>query len=117
MILTRFCCSTDARSLSRTELAFFSIFLVFSASSLSSPLTPTHFSASFTCYPSSLQVVDGFFVKRVQDVRESAAYLTVMTRYLSKLYQVCVLSSGPSHSLRLVRFKLNSFLSSCRTAR
>ncbi|XP_062310999.1 crossover junction endonuclease MUS81 [Osmerus eperlanus] len=33
------------------------------------------------------QVVDGFYVKRVQDVRESAAYLTVMTRYLSKLYQ------------------------------
>ncbi|XP_036002578.1 crossover junction endonuclease MUS81 [Fundulus heteroclitus] len=33
------------------------------------------------------QVVDGFFVKRVQDVRESAAYLTVMTRYLSRLYQ------------------------------
>ncbi|XP_061091844.1 crossover junction endonuclease MUS81 isoform X2 [Conger conger] len=33
------------------------------------------------------QVVDGFFVKRVQDVRESAAYLTVMTRQLQKLYQ------------------------------
>ncbi|XP_069570891.1 LOW QUALITY PROTEIN: crossover junction endonuclease MUS81 [Brachyistius frenatus] len=33
------------------------------------------------------QVVDGFFVKRVQDVKESAAYLTVMTRYLSRLYQ------------------------------
>ncbi|KAF7655447.1 hypothetical protein LDENG_00055940 [Lucifuga dentata] len=33
------------------------------------------------------QVVDGFFVKRVQDVRESAAYLTVMTRQLTKLYQ------------------------------
>ncbi|XP_030609770.1 structure-specific endonuclease subunit MUS81 isoform X2 [Archocentrus centrarchus] len=33
------------------------------------------------------QVVDGFFVKRVQDVRESVAYLTIMTRYLSKLYQ------------------------------
>ncbi|XP_056298279.1 crossover junction endonuclease MUS81 [Pseudoliparis swirei] len=33
------------------------------------------------------QVVDGFFVKRVQDVKESAAYLTVMTRYLIKLYQ------------------------------
>ncbi|XP_062300940.1 crossover junction endonuclease MUS81 [Scomber scombrus] len=33
------------------------------------------------------QVVDGFFVKRVQDVRESAAYLTIMTRYLTKLYQ------------------------------
>ncbi|XP_041821231.1 crossover junction endonuclease MUS81 isoform X2 [Chelmon rostratus] len=37
------------------------------------------------------QVVDGFFVKRVQDVRESAAYLTVMTRYLNKLYQNCTL--------------------------
>ncbi|KAM8899418.1 crossover junction endonuclease MUS81 isoform 1-T2 [Spinachia spinachia] len=37
------------------------------------------------------QVVDGFFVKRVQDVRESAAYLTVMTRYLMKLYQDCTL--------------------------
>ncbi|CAL8326138.1 unnamed protein product [Lota lota] len=35
------------------------------------------------------QVVDGFFVKRVQDVRESAAYLTVMTRYLTRLYQNC----------------------------
>ncbi|XP_062372647.1 crossover junction endonuclease MUS81 [Sardina pilchardus] len=33
------------------------------------------------------QVVDGFFVKRVQDVMESAAYLTIMTRYLQKLYQ------------------------------
>uniref|UniRef100_A0A8C5H4S2 Crossover junction endonuclease MUS81 n=1 Tax=Gouania willdenowi TaxID=441366 RepID=A0A8C5H4S2_GOUWI len=33
------------------------------------------------------QVVDGFFVKRVQDVRESAAYLTIMTRYLTELYQ------------------------------
>nr|XP_020479944.1 crossover junction endonuclease MUS81 isoform X2 [Monopterus albus] len=33
------------------------------------------------------QVVDRFFVKRVQDVRESAAYLTVMTRHLTKLYQ------------------------------
>uniref|UniRef100_A0AAX7V1W6 Crossover junction endonuclease MUS81 n=1 Tax=Astatotilapia calliptera TaxID=8154 RepID=A0AAX7V1W6_ASTCA len=31
------------------------------------------------------QVVDGFFVKRVQDVRESAAYLTIMTRFLTKL--------------------------------
>ncbi|KAK1797112.1 hypothetical protein P4O66_008500 [Electrophorus voltai] len=37
------------------------------------------------------QVVDGFFVKRVQDVRESAAYLTVMTRHLQKLYQNCTL--------------------------
>ncbi|KAK2860433.1 hypothetical protein Q7C36_004599 [Tachysurus vachellii] len=33
------------------------------------------------------QVVDNFFVKKVQDVKESAAYLTVMTRYLQKLYQ------------------------------
>ncbi|XP_013876683.1 crossover junction endonuclease MUS81 isoform X1 [Austrofundulus limnaeus] len=33
------------------------------------------------------QVVDGFFVKRVQDVRESVAYLTIMTRYLTRLYK------------------------------
>ncbi|XP_063317616.1 crossover junction endonuclease MUS81 [Pelmatolapia mariae] len=33
------------------------------------------------------QVVDSFFVKRVQDVKESAAYLTIMTRFLTKLYQ------------------------------
>ncbi|XP_039515244.1 crossover junction endonuclease MUS81 [Pimephales promelas] len=37
------------------------------------------------------QVVDGFFVKRVQDVKESVAYLTIMTRYLQKLYQNCTL--------------------------
>ncbi|KAI7813884.1 crossover junction endonuclease MUS81 [Triplophysa rosa] len=37
------------------------------------------------------QVVDGFFVKRVQDVKESTAYLTIMTRYLQKLYQNCKL--------------------------
>ncbi|KAM9834439.1 crossover junction endonuclease MUS81 [Syngnathus typhle] len=33
------------------------------------------------------QVVDGFFVKRVCDIRESAAYLAFMTTHLSKLYQ------------------------------
>ncbi|XP_062821269.1 crossover junction endonuclease MUS81 [Anolis carolinensis] len=32
------------------------------------------------------QVVDGFFVKRTRDIRESAAYLTVMTRHLARLY-------------------------------
>ncbi|XP_069501111.1 crossover junction endonuclease MUS81 isoform X2 [Ambystoma mexicanum] len=32
------------------------------------------------------QVVDGFFIKRTKDVRESAAYLTIMTRYLQNLY-------------------------------
>ncbi|XP_015279405.1 PREDICTED: crossover junction endonuclease MUS81 [Gekko japonicus] len=32
------------------------------------------------------QVVDGFFVKRTHDIRESAAYLTIMTRHLTKLY-------------------------------
>nr|XP_055053518.1 crossover junction endonuclease MUS81 [Misgurnus anguillicaudatus] len=37
------------------------------------------------------QVVDGFFVKRVQDMKESAAYLTIMTRHLQKLYQNCTL--------------------------
>ncbi|XP_054609612.1 crossover junction endonuclease MUS81 [Dunckerocampus dactyliophorus] len=33
------------------------------------------------------QVVDGFFVKRVHDVKESAAYLSIMTRHLTKVYQ------------------------------
>ncbi|XP_042294869.1 crossover junction endonuclease MUS81 isoform X2 [Sceloporus undulatus] len=32
------------------------------------------------------QVVDGFFVKRTRDIRESAAYLTIMTRHLTRLY-------------------------------
>ncbi|XP_020631790.1 crossover junction endonuclease MUS81-like [Orbicella faveolata] len=32
------------------------------------------------------QVVDGFFVKRTCDLKESVAYLTVMTRYLQRLY-------------------------------
>ncbi|XP_070622439.1 crossover junction endonuclease MUS81 isoform X2 [Erythrolamprus reginae] len=32
------------------------------------------------------QVVDGFFVKRTSDIRESAAYLTIMTRQLTKQY-------------------------------
>uniref|UniRef100_A0A4W4H2C8 Crossover junction endonuclease MUS81 n=1 Tax=Electrophorus electricus TaxID=8005 RepID=A0A4W4H2C8_ELEEL len=46
------------------------------------------------------QVVDGFFVKRVQDVRESAAYLTVMTRHLQKLYQVILRQSLLSFDLK-----------------
>ncbi|XP_051920219.1 crossover junction endonuclease MUS81 isoform X2 [Hippocampus zosterae] len=33
------------------------------------------------------QVIDGFFVKRVRDLKESAAYLASMTRHLTKLYQ------------------------------
>ncbi|XP_061524738.1 crossover junction endonuclease MUS81 isoform X2 [Phycodurus eques] len=33
------------------------------------------------------QVADDFFVKRVRDVRESAAYLAAMTAQLAKLYQ------------------------------
>ncbi|XP_040184834.1 crossover junction endonuclease MUS81 isoform X2 [Rana temporaria] len=32
------------------------------------------------------QVVDGFFIKRTKDVQESAAYLTIMTRYLQNMY-------------------------------
>ncbi|XP_067031660.1 crossover junction endonuclease MUS81-like isoform X1 [Acropora muricata] len=32
------------------------------------------------------QVVDGFFVKRTHDLKESVAYLTVMTRYLQRIY-------------------------------
>ncbi|XP_022108685.1 crossover junction endonuclease MUS81-like [Acanthaster planci] len=32
------------------------------------------------------QVVDGFFVKHTRDIKESAAYLTIMTRYLQGHY-------------------------------
>ncbi|XP_072277415.1 crossover junction endonuclease MUS81 isoform X2 [Pyxicephalus adspersus] len=32
------------------------------------------------------QVVDGFFIKRTKDARESAAYLTIMTRHLQNMY-------------------------------
>lgn len=35
-----------------------------------------------------LQVVDGFFVKYTQDLRETAAYLTLLTRHLARLYGV-----------------------------
>lgn len=34
------------------------------------------------------QVVDGFFVKRTKDIRESVAYLTIMTRSLQLAYSV-----------------------------
>ena len=35
-----------------------------------------------------MQVLDGFFIKQAQDIRESVAYLTVMTRYLQSHYRV-----------------------------
>nr|XP_060614156.1 crossover junction endonuclease MUS81 isoform X1 [Anolis sagrei ordinatus] len=45
------------------------------------------------------QVVDGFFVKRTRDIRESAAYLTVMTRYLARLYGARTLLSCTKEEL------------------
>ncbi|XP_053133398.1 crossover junction endonuclease MUS81 isoform X2 [Hemicordylus capensis] len=33
------------------------------------------------------QVVDSFFIKHTRDLRESAAYLTIMTRHLTRLYE------------------------------
>lgn len=50
------------------------------------------------------QVVDNFFVKKVQDVKESAAYLTVMTRYLQKLYQVSLSLSAILHHCHMWYF-------------
>ncbi|XP_053755412.1 crossover junction endonuclease MUS81 isoform X2 [Panthera pardus] len=41
------------------------------------------------------QVIDGFFVKRTADVKESAAYLALMTRGLQRLYQGHTLRSRP----------------------
>uniref|UniRef100_F7DUM7 Crossover junction endonuclease MUS81 n=1 Tax=Xenopus tropicalis TaxID=8364 RepID=F7DUM7_XENTR len=53
------------------------------------------------------QVVDGFFIKRTKDVRESAAYLTIMTRYLQGIYSwKCDRSLRPdASSCILVEFK------------
>ncbi|XP_040495367.1 crossover junction endonuclease MUS81 isoform X1 [Ursus maritimus] len=41
------------------------------------------------------QVIDGFFVKRTADIKESAAYLALLTRGLQRLYQGHTLSSRP----------------------
>uniref|UniRef100_A0ABI7ZLZ2 Crossover junction endonuclease MUS81 n=1 Tax=Felis catus TaxID=9685 RepID=A0ABI7ZLZ2_FELCA len=41
------------------------------------------------------QVIDGFFVKRTADIKESAAYLALMTRGLQRLYQGHTLRSRP----------------------
>ncbi|XP_023374297.1 crossover junction endonuclease MUS81 isoform X3 [Otolemur garnettii] len=41
------------------------------------------------------QVIDGFFVKRTADIKESAAYLALLTRGLQKLYQGHTLCSRP----------------------
>ncbi|XP_069865842.1 crossover junction endonuclease MUS81 [Dipodomys merriami] len=41
------------------------------------------------------QVIDGFFVKRTADIKESAAYLALLTRALERLYQGRTLHSRP----------------------
>nr|XP_005333475.1 crossover junction endonuclease MUS81 isoform X1 [Ictidomys tridecemlineatus] len=41
------------------------------------------------------QVIDGFFVKRTVDIKESAAYLALLTRGLERLYQGHTLRSRP----------------------
>lgn len=41
------------------------------------------------------QVIDGFFVKRTADIKESAAYLALLTRGLERLYQGYTLRSRP----------------------
>ncbi|XP_023566398.1 crossover junction endonuclease MUS81 isoform X3 [Octodon degus] len=41
------------------------------------------------------QVIDGFFVKRTADLKESAAYLALLTRGLERLYQDHTLCSRP----------------------
>lgn len=34
------------------------------------------------------QVLDGFYIKQTKDIRESIAYLTIMTRHLKQYYSV-----------------------------
>lgn len=51
------------------------------------------FSGGNSCMPYSspyMQVIDGFHVKTTADIRESVAYLTIMTRVLQKHYAVSV---------------------------
>ncbi|XP_032238437.1 crossover junction endonuclease MUS81 [Nematostella vectensis] len=45
------------------------------------------------------QVIDGFFVKRTQDLRESVAYLTIMTRFLQSFYKDKTLLAFPREHL------------------
>ncbi|XP_070806771.1 LOW QUALITY PROTEIN: crossover junction endonuclease MUS81 [Pituophis catenifer annectens] len=45
------------------------------------------------------QVIDGFFVKRTADIRESAAYLTIMTRHLTRQYRDKMLLSCTKQEL------------------
>uniref|UniRef100_A0A8C6Y984 Crossover junction endonuclease MUS81 n=1 Tax=Naja naja TaxID=35670 RepID=A0A8C6Y984_NAJNA len=45
------------------------------------------------------QVIDGFFVKRTRDIRESAAYLTIMTRHLTRQYRDKMLLSCTKQEL------------------
>ncbi|KAJ7360130.1 Crossover junction endonuclease mus81 [Desmophyllum pertusum] len=49
------------------------------------------------------QVVDGYFVKRTHDLKETVAYLTVMTRYLQRLYSNKTLVSCHQGSLEQAR--------------
>uniref|UniRef100_A0A8B9LLS4 Crossover junction endonuclease MUS81 n=1 Tax=Astyanax mexicanus TaxID=7994 RepID=A0A8B9LLS4_ASTMX len=67
------------------------------------------------------QVVDGFFVKRVQDVKESAAYLTVMTRYLQKLYQVLLdlttIENPNCNLISFTEFNCGAVKNKCQTVR
>ncbi|XP_006860974.1 PREDICTED: crossover junction endonuclease MUS81 [Chrysochloris asiatica] len=46
------------------------------------------------------QVIDGFFVKRTADIKESAAYLALLTRGLERLYQGHTLHSRPGGTPR-----------------
>ncbi|XP_034954625.1 crossover junction endonuclease MUS81 isoform X2 [Zootoca vivipara] len=59
------------------------------------------------------QVVDDFFVKRTRDLRESAAYLTLMTRQLTRLYEDKTLLSCTKEELEQER-PLQPSAGSCR---
>ncbi|KAJ7307117.1 hypothetical protein JRQ81_009098 [Phrynocephalus forsythii] len=59
------------------------------------------------------QVVDGFSVKRTHDIQESAAYLTLMTRHLARLYGDRTLLSCTKEELERER-PVQSIHGSCR---
>lgn len=47
------------------------------------------------------QIIDGFYVKQTKDIRESIAYLTIMTRCLQQQYSMSTIQSHPIETILL----------------
>ncbi|XP_035216599.1 crossover junction endonuclease MUS81-like isoform X2 [Stegodyphus dumicola] len=56
------------------------------------------------------QIIDGFFVKRTQGIRESVAYLSVMTKLIKNKYQNQTLVSAPKEAMQKKKCSSYSFM-------